>query len=267
MTAFDTDAVAGRLRAAGCVFAEEEAQLLATAARTEAELIGLVEQRVSGIPLEYLLGWAEFKGIRVAVRRGVFVPRQRSALLVDEAMALAARRAPRTVVDLCCGSGALGLALLTASATGPAPPPDLFAADIDPVAVGCARENLAPVGGRVFEGDLFDPLPATLRHRVDILLANTPYVPTGQIARMPPEARDHEPPAALDGGPDGLDLARRTVAAAPAWLAPGGSLLIEIGADQITETTALLAAAGLDPRIARSGDRAATVAIGTISGR
>lgn len=267
MTAFDTDAVTGRLRAAGCVFAEEEARLLAAAAHTEAELAGLVAQRVSGTPLEYILGWAEFTGIRVRVRRGVFVPRQRSALLVDEARALAARRAPRTVVDLCCGSGALGLALLTGPATGTDPRPELFAADIDPVAVDCARENLAPVGGRVFEGDLFDALPAMLRGRVDILLANTPYVPTGHIARLPPEARDHEPPAALDGGPDGLALARRTAAAAPAWLAPGGSLLIEIGADQVPATTALLAAAGLTPRIARSGDRAATVAIGTTSGR
>ncbi|MEU4311924.1 putative protein N(5)-glutamine methyltransferase [Nocardia sp. NPDC024068] len=267
MTAFDTDAVTGRLRAAGCVFAEEEARLLVTTARTEAELAGLVDRRVAGTPLEHVLGWAEFKGIRVGVRAGVFVPRQRSALLVDEAVTLSARHGTRTVVDLCCGSGALGLALLTELATGPTPLPDLYAADIDPVAVECARDNLVPVGGRVYQGDLFDALPATLRGRVDILLANTPYVPTGHIARMPPEARDHEPPTALDGGPDGLDLARRTAAAAPAWLAPGGSLLIEIGADQAAAATALLAAAGLSPRIARSGDPAATVAAGTTSGR
>ncbi|MEU1981634.1 putative protein N(5)-glutamine methyltransferase [Nocardia sp. NPDC019395] len=264
MPDFDLEAVTRQLRDAGCVFAEDEARLLVDAAGSPAELAGLIARRVAGTPLEYVLGWAEFNGLRVRVRPGVFVPRRRSALLVAEAAALARGNPPHTVVDLCCGSGALGLALIDELATGSDPLPDLFAADIDPVAVDCARENLADIGGRVYQGDLFDALPREIRGQVDLLLANTPYVPSEYIARMPPEARDHEPSTALDGGPDGLDLARRTATAAPAWLAPGGSLLIEIGVDQIPSATAVLTECGFSVRIADSPELGATVAVGTL---
>ncbi|MFI5719417.1 putative protein N(5)-glutamine methyltransferase [Nocardia sp. NPDC051750] len=264
MPAFELEAVTRQLRAAGCVFAEDEARLLGSAAGSPGELAGLVARRVAGTPLEYVLGWAEFMGLRVGVRPGVFVPRQRSALLVEEAAAAARNGPPHTVVDLCCGSGALGLALLAELAGGHDPLPDLFAADIDPVAVGCARANLAGTGGSVYQGDLFDALPPGIRGRIGVLMANTPYVPSEYIARMPPEARDHEPATALDGGPDGLDLARRTAATAPAWLAPGGSLLIEIGVDQIPSATAVLTDNGFRARIARSAELDATVAIGTL---
>lgn len=270
MTAFDTAAVIRRLRAAGCVFAEDEARLLVTASRSGDELAGLVARRVAGVPLEHLLGWTEFHGLRVGVREGVFVPRQRSVLLVDEAVALARTRPAHIVVDLCCGSGALGLALLTELGDYRPHPPRLVAADIDPVAVACARDNLAALGGQVHQGDLFDALPDDLRGRIDLLLANTPYVPSEQIPRMPPEAREHEPVVALDGGPDGLDLARRTAAAASHWLAPGGSLLIEIGTAQIPAATTLLTESGLRARIVRSAELDATVAVGsrgTTSGR
>ncbi|MGW5381612.1 putative protein N(5)-glutamine methyltransferase [Nocardia sp. NPDC003963] len=259
MTAFDIADITRQLRAAGCVFAEDEARLLVEAAASETELAALLARRIAGTPLEHLLGWVQFRGIRIGVRDGVFVPRQRSALMVDEALGLAAVHPVRAVVDLCCGSGALGLALLTELGTRSA---ELVAADIDPVAVACAKENLAAVGGRVHQGDLFDALPRALRGRIDILLANTPYVPSSLIARLPPEARDHEPPVALDGGPDGLDLARRTAAGAPGWLAPGGSLLIEIGVDQIPAATELLTGSGLVSRIVRSPDLDATVAVG-----
>jgi release factor glutamine methyltransferase len=259
MTAFDTAEITRRLRTAGCVFAEEEARLLSEAATSDEELAALLARRIAGTPLEHLLGWVQFRGLRIGVRDGVFVPRQRSALLVDEALTLATNHPVRTVVDLCCGSGALGLALRTGLGSRPV---ELVAADIDPVAVACARDNLAAVGGRVHQGDLFDALPEELRGRIDILLANTPYVPSGLIARLPPEARDHEPQMALDGGPDGLTLARRTAAAAAGWLAPGGSVLIEIGIDQVPAATDLLTAAGLTARIVRSPDLDATVAVG-----
>ncbi|NUP30062.1 MAG: putative protein N(5)-glutamine methyltransferase [Nocardia sp.] len=268
MTAFDTVEITRQLRAAGCVFAEDEARLLVDAASSDTELAGLLARRITGTPLEHLLGWVQFRGIRIGVRDGVFVPRQRSALMVDEAHALAAVHPVRTVVDLCCGSGALGLALLTELGAAAA---ELTATDIDPVAVACARANLAAVGGRVHQGDLYEALPGDLRGRIDILLANTPYVPSGLIARLPPEARDHEPPAALDGGPDGLDLARRTATDATEWLAPGGSVLIEIGVDQIPAATELLTGSGLVARIVRSPELDATVAVGrrpaTTSGR
>ncbi|GAA5078126.1 putative protein N(5)-glutamine methyltransferase [Nocardia iowensis] len=252
------------LRAAGCVFAEDEARLLTAAAtETGADLDTLVAQRVSGTPLEYLLGWAEFNGLRVAVAPGVFVPRQRTAFLVAEAAGLArARDRHSVVVDLCCGTGALGLALATILAAEHTPV-TLAAADIDPVAVDCARRNLTPLGAPVYQGDLFDPLPAELRGCIDILLANTPYVPSEMIARMPPEARDHEPRTALDGGPDGLDIFRRVVEGAESWLAPGGHLLVESSEAQAPVAVAVLAEHGLIGRIAESDEHHATVVIGT----
>lgn len=260
----DVSTVTALLRAAGCVFAEDEARLLLAAAGSDEELDDLVARRAAGAPLEYLLGWVEFGGLRVGVRPGVFVPRQRTVFLVDEAVALVRARPDHpTVVDLCCGSGALGLALVHALAR----PLELVASDIDPVAVACARANLAPIGARVYRGDLFDALPDELRGRVDVLLANTPYVPTHRIAQLPPEARDHEPVTALDGGPDGLDVFRRVAAGAGAWLCPGGHLLIEIGVDQAATAAAILTEHGLTPRIARSTELDATVAIGRSDGR
>lgn len=244
------------LRAAGCVFAEEEARLLLAAARTPADLAGLVRRRAAGLPLEVLLGWAEFCGVRVAVDPGVFVPRQRSAFLVQQAVARA--RAGAVVLDLCCGTGALGLAIATALGQL-----ELHASDLEPAAVRCARRNLAPVGGRVHAGDLYQPLPAALRGRVEVLVVNAPYVPTEAIALMPAEAREHEPRLALDGGPDGLDVQRRVAAGARGWLAPGGSLLIETSQLQAARTAETVTRAGLDARVLHSQELQCTVVVAT----
>jgi release factor glutamine methyltransferase len=246
--------VVARLRAAGCVFAEEEARLLLAAAGTAADLDVLVASRVSGVPLEQLLGWAGFCGLRIVVDAGVFVPRRRTEFLVEQAAALA--RTGSVVVDLCCGSGAVAAAL-AAEVAGI----ELHAADIDPAAVRCARRNLP--GVPVHEGDLFDALPDRLRGRVDVLVANVPYVPSDAIALMPPEARDHEPQVALDGGTDGLDVARRVVTTAPEWLVPGGSVLFETSEAQSGPAVDLLRAAGLTPRVASDDDRGATVVVGS----
>ena len=140
-------------------------------------------------------------------------------------------------------------------------PAELHAADIDPAAVRCARRNLAAAGGRVYSGDLFGPLPATLHGRVDILAANVPYVPTGEVALLPAEARLHEPRVALDGGGDGLDVLRRVAAQAPLWLAPGGSLLVEISERQEHQACDTTRRGGLVPRVARSAELAVTVLI------
>ncbi|MEJ3652505.1 putative protein N(5)-glutamine methyltransferase [Actinomycetes bacterium KLBMP 9759] len=248
--------VVTRLRAAGCVFAEEEAALLAEAASSPAELAGMVERRAQGLPLEQVVGWAQFSGTRVAVEPGVFVPRRRTEHLVREAVRKAAPGA--VVVDLCCGTGALGLAVATAVRDT-----ELHAADVDPAAVRCARRNVEPAGGRVHEGDLFAPLPHDLRGRVDVLLANVPYVPSHDLELLPAEARLHEARVALDGGADGLDVLRRVAAQAPAWLAPGGHVLVEVSDRQIGTAAALVAAAGLDPTVSRCEDLGATVLVAT----
>jgi release factor glutamine methyltransferase len=249
------DDVTTRLRAAGCVFAEDEARLLLAATTDAAELDALVNRRVGGEPLEQVLGWAEFCGLRVAVEPGVFVPRRRTELLVREAIAAAGPGRPLVVLDLCCGTGAIGLAV--ARALGGV---ELHAADVHPAAVRCARRNVAPVGGEVHEGDLYAPLPAGLQNRVDLLLVNAPYVPSDAVALMPPEARDHEPRQALDGGPDGLAVQRRVIAEAPRWLAANGALLVETSVGQAAGTSAAMAAAGLTPRIVHDDDLDGTVA-------
>jgi len=251
-------AIVTRLRAAGCVFAEDEARLLLSAARTPAELSAMVDRRAEGQPLEHVLGWADFCGLRIAVDPGVFVPRRRTEFLVREAVAIAPPRP--VVVDLCCGSGAVGAALAAALDGA-----ELHAADIDPAAVRCARRNVVPAGGQVYAGDLFEPLPAALRGRVGILAANVPYVPSAEVGLLPAEARLHEPRAALDGGADGLDVLRRVAAEAPRWLAAGGSLLVETSERQEKAACETTRRGGLVPRVARSAEFGATVIVATRS--
>lgn len=256
-------ALVARLRSAGCVFAEEEAALLTEAAGTPAELEDLVARRVAGTPLEYVVGWVAFDGLRVAVEPGVFVPRQRTSYLVELAAdALGglevAGRAP-TALDLCCGSGALGLALAHRH-----PGVVLQATDNDPIAVACAARNLEPVGGVAQLGDLDEPLPAALRGRVDVILANVPYVPTAAIALMPPESRDHEPLGTVDGGTDGLDVLRRVADLAPTWLRPGGSVFSEVSEAQSDAAAAAFSNAGLEPQVHHDPERYAIVLSGTL---
>jgi release factor glutamine methyltransferase len=254
-----SDSVVAALRSAGCVFAEDEAELILTTARTPDEVTAMVDRRVLGLPLEHVLGWAGFHGLRISVDPGVFVPRRRTEFLVDQAVALA--DGASLVVDLCCGSGALGAALAVALGG-----PELHAADIDPAAVRCARRNLAPFGGHVHEGDLFAALPDTLRGRVDVLAANVPYVPTDQVGLLPAEAREHEPLVALDGGTDGLDILRRVTAEAPRWLAPGGGLLVETSELQAPLALETFTRSGLTARLAVSDELYANVVIGAMPG-
>ncbi|TFD55162.1 putative protein N(5)-glutamine methyltransferase [Cryobacterium frigoriphilum] len=263
--ALSADLVA-RLRSAGCVLAEDEARLLIEAAPSRVALDALVARRVAGHPLEYVLGWAQFHGLRVWVTPGVFVPRRRTEFLVDQALALATAHPNARALDLCCGSGAVGAALVAATLVDGAPTVDLYAADIDPVAVACARRNLADGRGQVFEGDLYAALPTTLRGTIGILLANAPYVPTDALRLLPTEARLHEPQLALDGGVDGLDLHRRVAAEARRWLAPGGTLLIETSEQQAEAAADIFLRSGLTASIHHDDDLDATTVTGISGG-
>jgi release factor glutamine methyltransferase len=258
------------LRAAGCVFAEEEAALLLEAAPDAARLDELARRRVGGEPLEYVLGWAEFAGLRLAVTPGVFVPRRRTELVLAVALrrlapapaggapgrAVNAGR-PR-VLELCCGAAPVASAIAERM-----PRAEVHASDIDPDAVAVARRNLEPRGGAVHEGDLFAPLPGQLRAGFDVIVANAPYVPTAEIAHMPAEAREHEHRVALDGGPDGLAVHRRVAREAAAWLAPGGTVVVETSRLQASVDRELFAAAGWRAEIVRDEERAGTAVVAT----
>jgi release factor glutamine methyltransferase len=242
---------------AGCVFAEDEAAVLLASARTPLELEQMVQQRVAGTPLEHIVGWAEFAGMRIAVDPGVFVPRRRTELLLRHALRVAPVRP--VVVELCCGSAALSLALASTVQEI-----ELYATDIDPAAVRCASQNLAGLEGAawVLQGDLYESLPPSRAGRVDLLLANAPYVPTDLIWLMPREARQYEPRVALDGGSDGLDVQRRIAAGASRWLAPDGHLLVETSRSQAAESVAILERHGLTTQVVTSDELDATAVIG-----
>ncbi|MHA7270105.1 putative protein N(5)-glutamine methyltransferase [Arthrobacter sp. HLT1-20] len=263
----DPENVIAALRAAGCVYAEDEAVILLESAGTGQELAGMVARRVAGIPLEQLVGWARFHGLRIAVAPGVFVPRLRTEFLVGRTLDVLRTLDTRSgfsatgplVVDLCCGSGAVGAALAHEIAGL-----ELHAADIDPEAVACAATNLLPVHGQAHCGDLFAALPQKLRGTVDVIVANAPYVPTEQIAFMPPEARLHEPHAALNGGADGLYIQRRLAALAPAWLRPGGCLLVETSVRQGAMSAAIMAANGFTATLSHSAELDGTVVTGRL---
>ncbi|PEL14060.1 putative protein N(5)-glutamine methyltransferase [Bacillus sp. AFS017336] len=245
-----------KLRNVGCVFAEEEAELLISEARTLEELLTMVKLRETGSPLEHILGWAEFCGIRIEVVSGVFVPRRRTEFLVQKAVELSVPGFK--VVDLCCGSGAVGVAISKAVEKV-----ELYAVDIDPTAVQCAKRNVSKQGGFVFEGDLYHSLPAQLLGNVDIIVANAPYVPTEAINSLPQEARLYEPKVALDGGIDGNDIHRRVAEKAFYWLAPGGHLLVESSKIQAPQTIEIFTQYGLIAQLIYNNELDATIVIGT----
>ena len=264
--------VVDTLRVAGCVFAEDEAELLCSDAEDAAHLAAMVDRRAAGEPLELVLGWAEFRGLRIKVEPGVFVPRQRTAYLAE--LAEGFLTPGDVVVDLCCGAGAIGAALLdTVRERGGGGIEgggiELHAADVSDAAVRCAQKNLATSieqgSAFVYQGDLDAPLPARIVGRVSVLTANVPYVPSAEITLLPSEARDYEPLSALDGGFDGLDILRRVAEAAPRWLRPQGRVLIEISDRQQDAAISAFRVAGLEPSVHESEDYFTTVLVGRLA--
>lgn len=191
----------------------------------------LVARRAGQEPIQYLVGEAEFCGVTVSVGPGVFIPRPETELLVERARAVLA--GPSGVaVELCAGSGAVACALAVRR-----PGLLVWAIEQSPAALAWTRANVRGLGlaarVTVLEGDLFAPLADLgLAGRCDLVVANPPYLPSPVLPALPEEVRGWEPEAALDGGPDGLAVIERILAAAPGFLRPGGTLLVEIGHDQ-----------------------------------
>lgn len=222
------------------------------------DLVEAVQARIAGEPLEHIVGWANFAGLRIEVGPGVFVPRRRTELLVHLALEKMPRRA--TVVELCCGAAPVATAIATARAGA-----RVFATDISAEAALCAMENLDPLGGTVCVGDMADGLPEDLFGRVDLVVANAPYVPSAELELMPREARIYEPIEALDGGPHGLDLQARAVEAARHLLRAGGWVLVETSRRQIADTEVVLDAAGFVTSVVLDDELDATCVLGRLT--
>ncbi len=194
-----------------------------------AELRAGVKRRAAGEPLQYVTGEMPFRHIVVRVVPGVFIPRPETEVLVDEALAACAEAERPVVVDLCTGSGCVACSIAFEDSSA-----QVFATDLSELAVETARLNAERLGvsSRVTieRGDLFAGVPEELRGSVDVVVTNPPYIPTPDLADLPDEVARFEPGLALDGGPDGLATARRIGDEARGWLAPGGTLAMELDA-------------------------------------
>jgi release factor glutamine methyltransferase len=230
-----SDPIVAKLRSAGCVRAEEEAAVLRAAFAPE-DLEAALARRCGGEPLEHVVGWADFAGVRVRVRSPVFVPRPGAEPLVDLTLLELRERDSAVVVDVGCGSGALGLAVRAAARSDIT----LLATDVDPAAVASAGDNGLPV----HRGHWLDALPARWLGRVDVAVAHLPYVPTGALGEVARDYRDAEALVALDGGLDGLDPLRQVLPQLDRWLAPSGVLLTLASHRQSAGVQAVVAAAG-----------------------
>jgi release factor glutamine methyltransferase len=229
-------------RASGLTAAEQVSALDAVADdRHAASFEAMVARREAGEPLQYVLGRWGFRTLDLFVDPRVLIPRPETEVVAG--FAIDAVPPGGRVVDLGTGSGAIALSI----AAERWPDVEVWATDASEDAIAVARANLAALGRRgsvvrLAVGDWFDALPGELRGTFDVVVANPPYVPDGALVAR--QVRDHEPHLALFGGPDGLDPARRVVAEAPAWLRPGGTLVVEMGEDQGEALAAAARAAG-----------------------
>jgi release factor glutamine methyltransferase len=232
----DRASVTQMLAEAGCIAAREEADELIRAAAGDPDVLDdLVSRRTNGEPIAWLTGAVTFCGLRLFVEPGVYVPRSQTEPLARRAVTVL----PSTgvAVDLCTGAGAIAAAMAAAVPTA-----QVLATELDHTAARCARRN----GVEVFEGFLDDPLPRAFVHRVDVLTAVVPYVPTDSLRLLPRDVRAFEPRLALDGGVDGMDVLAEVVRRSTRWLRPGGWLLLELGGDQAEPTGRLLHELGFE---------------------
>ncbi len=243
-------AVERRLRRAGCVFAEDETDQLLRHVHGSDALEWAVRRREAGEPLEHVLGRVELAGVRVRVVPPVFVPRPRSAVLVDAAAAdLRAGLVTGPVLDLGCGCGVLAAALARL-----VPAVQVLATDVDPDAVACAETNADTFGFTVHRGHWFGGLPLRLRGRLGLVLAYLPHVPTEALQLLPLDRRRAERDVAVHGGADGLDPLREVLTELGGWLASGGRFLTLLAAEQVESARALAATTGWWATVQPVGD-------------
>jgi release factor glutamine methyltransferase len=197
---------------------------------------GMIARRARREPLQYILGTQEFMDLEFDVTPAALIPRLDTEFLVAEAV----KRAAPTgrILDIGVGSGCIAVALARAL-----PLAEVLGVEKSADALDLARHNAGKLGVRVtlFEGSLLEPFPG---QKFDLIVANPPYIPTGDLNNLQPEVRDFEPRGALDGGADGLDFYRLIIPAAPDYLAPGGLLLLEAGIGQAVAVQAMFAACG-----------------------
>jgi release factor glutamine methyltransferase len=246
--------------AAELVTAEDEP----ATARPSAQLIDLLERRVAGEPLQYVLGCWLFRGTELLVDERVMIPRPETEVTaqvaIDEAVRLGARRGrpdpwagaatTYVVADLGTGSGALALAL-----AAELPDAEVWGTDVSADALAVARANAAGTGlastrVRLALGSWFDALPPTLRGRLRLVVSNPPYVAESELADLPPELH-HEPRGALVSGTTGLEAVEELAREAPAWLEPGGTFVCEIAPHQAEVATKVARAAGFEEVLIR----------------
>jgi len=225
---------------------EDAAALLARAGADDALLGRLVDRRLAGEPLAWLVGFTVFCGHTIVIEPGVYVPREQTELVAGRAIGLLP--ADGVAVDVATGSGAVAMALARAR-----PDALVLATELDPTSAACARAN----GVVVYQGDLLDPLPATAEGLVDVICGSVPYVPTPALGLLQRDTFRFEAPLAYDGGPDGLGLLRRVAFDARQWLRPGGALVLELGGDQARALAGDLATLGytaIDTLVDSDGD-------------
>lgn len=238
----DYSSLVDRLRAAGCVFAEEEATILRQTADGEI-LSELLARRIAGEPLEQIVGWVEFGGSRLNVVPGVFVPRQRTTLLAEQTIREIEEVGPGArLLEAFCGVGPIA-----ATVSRAVPGTQIHLSDHDGKALDCARTNAGPEA-QYHQSSCLAGLAEELAGSFNVISAVPPYVPDSAAHFLPREAIDHEAPTALFGGADGLDLVRNLISEAPHWLAPDGALLIELGSGQHRTAGDFAATVGFQPR-------------------
>ena len=227
----------------------------------------LIDRRAEGEPTQFIKGYAEFRGLRLIARPGVFVPRDSTEFLAEQAVRRLRARRRGVAVDIATGGGTVALAIANETRGI-----DVYGADISPDAIRIARANARALRLRAtfVAGDLFEPLPRRLRGDVDVVTLHPPYVARGELKDLPDEIRRFEPPHTLtDRSVDGLGLVERTASAARGWLAPRGWLLIEVSPDRARSVMAVLRRNGYtDVRSTVGGDlRVTRVVVGRRGGR